>query len=120
MVSIPIAGQFRRIMLDIGAGPGLILTEKLWAKISGELQVLSTKKSRLSTPIHGWVPCNNIVVKQLAVGNVLIRNAKICVMPNDTPYGENDFTLGIGFFKGTVVVLDFKYQLLWVKSPKSL
>jgi hypothetical protein len=117
MVDIPVAGQTRHVMLDTGAGPGLILTEKIWAKISDGLHVVSTVKSFVSSPTDGRVRCNEVVVKELGVGEALIPNAAVFVMPNENPYGEDDFTLGMGFFKETTVVLDFGNNLLWTKNP---
>jgi hypothetical protein len=117
MVDIPVAGQRTHLMLDTGAGPGLILTEKMWAKISDGLHVVSRAKSFVSSPADGRVRCKKVVVKELRVGKALIPNAAVFVMAHENPYGENDFTLGMGFFKHTMVVLDFGHNLLWIKSP---
>ena len=117
MADIPVAGQTRRIMLDTGAGPGLILTAKIWATISDGLQIVSRAKSFVSSPADGRVPCNKVVVRELGIGGALIPNAAVFVMANENPYGEGDFTLGMGFFKETTVVLDFGNNLLWIKKP---
>ena len=117
MVDIAVAGQKRLIMLDTGAGPGLILTEKIWAKISDGLHVLTTTGSFVSSPHSGRVSANKVVVKELGIGGALIPNAAVFVMANENPYGEDDFTLGMGFFKETTVVLDFGHNLLWIKNP---
>ncbi|MHC4061009.1 MAG: retropepsin-like aspartic protease [Planctomycetota bacterium] len=116
-VDIPIAGQGTHLMLDTGAGPGLILTEKIWARISEGLQIVSTVKSFVSSPADGQVPCNEVVVRELGVGEAVIPNAVVFVMPDENPYGEDDFTLGMGFFKDTMIVLDFGNDLLWIKKP---
>jgi hypothetical protein len=118
MVNISVAEQTRHIMLDTGAGPGLILVEKIWAKISQGLQAVSTAKSFVSSPTAGRVPCNKVVVKELGVRETLIPNAAVFVMANENPYGKDDFTLGMGFFRETTVVLDFGHNLLWIKNPR--
>lgn len=118
MVDIPVAGQTRHIMLDTGAGPGLILTKKVWAQISDEMHVVSTAKSFVSSPADGRVQCNEVVVRELGVGETVIPDAVVFVMPDENPYGEDDFTLGMGFFKETTVVLDFGHNLLWIKNPR--
>ena len=117
LVDIPLVGQPRRITLDTGAGPGLILTERIWAKISQGLQLLHQEKARLATPLFGWLPCKMITVEKLTLGNIPINDARIHVIADDTPYRQNEFMLGIGFFRETVIVLDFERNLLWVRNP---
>lgn len=115
ILDISVAGQLPSIPLDTGAGPGLILTEKLWSKISSGLHLLQEEKSKLATP-YGYLPCKKITVKELKVGDMLIRDANVYVVPNDNPRGEDDHTLGMGFFKETITVLDFDKNLMWVKK----
>ena len=116
-VDIAIAGQPHHIELDTGAGPGLILTENIWAKFSSGLQIRLQEKDQLKTPLFGWLPCRKITVEQLALGNISINDARIHVIADDNPFGQDEFTLGTGFFKETVIVLDFERNLLWVRRP---
>jgi hypothetical protein len=117
MVDIPLVGQTQRIEFDTGAAPGLILTESIWAKFSSDLQIRHQEKDRLATPLSGWLPCSTITVEQLTLGNISINDARIHVIADDNPFGQDEFTLGIGFFKETVIVLDFERSLLWVRNP---
>ncbi|MBW7989475.1 MAG: hypothetical protein FVQ84_05590 [Planctomycetes bacterium] len=117
VVDIPLVGQTQRIEFDTGAAPGLILTKSIWAKISAGLQLRHQEKGRLRTPLSGWLPSKKITVEQLTLGNISINDAQISVITDDTPYGKDEFTLGIGFFNETVIVLDFERNLLWVRNP---
>jgi hypothetical protein len=118
MVEIPIAGQPRRVELDTGAASGLILTENIWPKIAPGLQVRRQEKDRLGTPLAGWLPCKKITVDQLTIGNISISDARIHVTAKDYLFGQDDFTLGMGFFIDTVIVLDFERGLMWIKNPQ--
>jgi len=117
IVDIPLVGQPRHIKLDTGAGPGLILTESIWTTFSSDLQILRQKKERMASPLFGWLPCKMITVEKLTLGNIPINDARIHVIADDTPYGQNEFWLGIGFFRETVIVLDFERNLFWVRNP---
>lgn len=117
VVDIPLAGQTQHIELDTGAAPGLIITESIWAKISSGLHIQYQEKGQLRTPLSGWLPSRNITVEQLALGNISINDARIHVITDDNPFGKDEFTLGIGFFRETVIVLDFEQNLLWIRNP---
>ena len=117
MVDIPLVGQIQRIEFDTGAAPGLILTESTWAKISSGLNIRYQEKGQLRTPLSGWLPCRMITVEQLALGNISINDARIHIIADDNPFGKDEFTLGIGFFRKTVIVLDFERKILWVRNP---
>jgi len=41
----------------------------------------------------------------------------IHVIADDNPFGKDEFTLGTGFFRETVIVLDFEHNLLWIRNP---
>ena len=75
------------------------------------------EKHRMTTPFSGWLPCRRITVEMLYLGNTPIRSAQVNVTTNNNPFGQDDFTLGMGFFKETVIVLDFKNELLWIRNP---
>jgi hypothetical protein len=74
----------------------------------------------MTTPLSGWLPCRRTTVELLKLGNIPIHGAQIDVTANNNPMGENDFTLGMGFFQETVIVLDFQNELLWIQSPNFL
>ena len=116
IVDIPLAGQTRRMEFDTGAAPGLILTESILANISSGLNILNQEKGQLRTPLSGWLPSRKTTVEQLALGNLSINDAEIHVIADDNPFGQDEFTLGIGFFEETVIVLDFGRNLLWIRN----
>jgi len=118
MVDMPITGQTRKVFFDTGSNCGLMTTEKIWEEISGNLTVLRSRDSRLGTP-EGIVACRKITVEKLQVADASINNAIIFVESIDTPFGEEFFTLGMGYFQDTVIVLDFERGLMWVKNPQS-
>ena len=117
MVNIPIAGHLRHITFDTGSASGLTLTEKIWNQVSPGLKSVHEEKYRLATPLAGWLPCRRITVKRLKLASIPISNAQINVTSNNNPFGEDDFTLGMGFLKETVIVLDFESKLLWIRNP---
>jgi predicted aspartyl protease len=119
IIDIPLAGESRQIELDTGAASGLILTEKIWAEVSTGLRLLSEEQAQLATPLFGLLPCRKITVERFDVGNISINNAQVSVIANDSPYGHDNFVLGVGFFKKTVIVLDFKRNTLWIRNPES-
>ncbi|MBN1803965.1 MAG: retropepsin-like domain-containing protein [Sedimentisphaerales bacterium] len=118
-LDIPLAGESRRIELDTGADSGLVLTEKMWAEISTGLQLLDEEQSQLATPLFGLLSCRKITVERFDVGNISINNAQVSIIANDTPYGHENFVLGMDFFIETVIVLDFKRNTLWIRNPES-
>jgi hypothetical protein len=117
MVDILVADHVRHIAFDTGATFGLTLTEKIWTQVSPGLQLVREEKNRLATPLSGWLPCRKITVEMLRLGNTPIRSAQINVTTDNNPMGEEDFTLGMGFFQETEIVLDFKNELLWIRNP---
>jgi hypothetical protein len=56
-------------------------------------------------------------VEQLTLGNISTNDTMIHVIADDNPFGKDEFTLGIGFFGETVIVLDFERNLLWIRNP---
>jgi len=119
MVDIPLACHTQHIEFDTGAAPGLILTESIWAKFSSDLKIQSREQDRLATPLSGWLPSRKITIAQLALGNISLNDAQVHVIEDDNPFGQDEFTLGMGFFKETPIVLDFERSLLWIRNPKN-
>ena len=67
-----------------------------------------------------FLPCRKMTIKELQVGNMLIKNANINVITNKNPWHEDDHhMLGMGFFKETIVVLDFDKSLMWIKKQQT-
>lgn len=120
MVDMPIAGQAREIVFDTGYGGGLVMTERIWEGFSENLTVIRTRDALLAT-LLGLEPCHDIIVEKLEVGGRSINNATIAVtVESDSNLSRQEsITLGMMYFKDTVVVLDFERGLMWVKNPQS-
>lgn len=118
LVDMLIAGQARKVEFDTGSDCGLVTTKKLWEELSNNLAVLRSRNSRLGTP-EGLVACRKITVEKLQVADASINNAIIFVESSNTPLGEERFKLGMGYFKDTVIVLDFGRGLMWIKNQQS-
>ena len=114
-VEIPINHQ-SPVFFDSGAGAGLVVAKKQWENISQGLKVLEKKKAMLTTPIHGYIKSELVVVESLSVGDFTISNAAINITENENPFGELDFTLGVGFFQDKQVAVDFTTMNLWIKQ----
>ena len=117
MVDIPIAGHSRHIGFDTGAAAGLTMTEKIWSEVSPGLQLVKEENSRMATPLAGLVPCRRVTVELLMLGSISVHGAQVNVTANNNPFGQDNFTLGMDFFKETVIVLDFESKLLWIRNP---
>jgi hypothetical protein len=118
MVNMRIAGQERQVVFDTGFDGTLSITERTWDELSDKLTVLRRRHSYFATP-RGLVPCRDITVERLEVADTLVDNAVIYVKSNDTPFARGGFTLGMGYFKDAVIVLDFERGLMWIKNPQS-
>jgi hypothetical protein len=113
MVDIPIEDQDLHIMFDTGCGYGLTLSSKLWGKLSERLKVKDSRDFKKASYNAGRIPCQKMLISNLTIGNKLIKNAEVLVLPEDD---EGRGHLGMKFFKDTVVVLDFERNLMWVKN----
>lgn len=113
MVDIPIEGEDVHIEFDTGCAYGLTVSSKLWAKLSERVKVKDSKNSKKGSYFSGWIPCQKKLIPRLTVGNKVINNAEVLVLPEDSHHISH---LGMNFFKNTVVVLDFERNLMWVKN----
>lgn len=120
LVDMPIAGQARELVFDTGSACGLDMTERMWEGFSENLTVIRTRDALLAT-LLGLEPCRGIIVEKLEVGDRFINNATITVtVESDSNLSRQEsITLGMMYFKDTVVVLDFERGLMWVKNPQS-
>ena len=81
------------------------------------LQLLHEEKSRMATPLAGMLPCRRITIELLGLGSISVHAAQVNVTANNNPFGQDNFTLGMGLFKETVIVLDFESEILWIRNP---
>jgi hypothetical protein len=118
MVDVPIEGKVTNLKFDTGATAGLLIREKVWNQLSENLTVLRKHNSFMVT-LGGKVPCREITVEKLQVGDSLVKSAIIFVESDKTSFLEETPMLGMGYFKNMAIVLDFQQRLLWVKNPKA-
>jgi hypothetical protein len=116
VVSVPIDGRIVTAGLDTGAGPGLILTEKRKAEILPHARILEQERDEVATPGHGLFPCRKIILETLSIADLRLTRAMVHVTGDDNPHGPDDLTLGVGYFRDTVIVLDFRHNRLWIRS----
>lgn len=115
MVDIPIEGEDVHIAFDTCCSYGLTVRSKLWAKLSERVKVRGARDYKKLSGLAGWIPCKKMLIPKLAVGNKVIKNAEVLVLPEDKHFKMSSH-LGMKFFKNTVVVLDFERNLMWVKG----
>lgn len=118
LVKIPIAGKEEELWFDSGGPATLILSQKLWEIVAKRIQNVGTGHDKTFFPGHGkGVMAGNKVIPMLQVGDMTIRNAKITVLPNDSSVVKHaQGLLGMHPFRKTVMVLDFKRNLMWVRN----
>jgi len=119
MLDIPIAGQTGDIYFDTG-GTITIVKPAMWKRIQKATTATTPRKSKFLSYQLGFLPCQRSVVKKLSVGDLLIKNAEIVIVPDDTPYLSKgvDGYISLGTLKDTSVVLDFEHKLLWIKTKQ--
>jgi len=118
-VKISIAGEEIDLQFDSGSGRGLAVGEKLWEQVNAQVKDLNLRKGKDFYPYIGHLACRRGIVPNLQVGERTVKNAEISVFPNDSPLlTECDGLLGMQYFQSTVVVLDFKRSLMWVRNLK--
>lgn len=123
-VKIPMAGKEEKIMLDTGS-VGLLLPDSRWNVIAGRLsQPVKMKKLRGFFSGFGRTMRGKYgVIPTFQIGDNRIDKLWVEVYPDQAPLfanpdmdKKNPGIMGMQCFKGTVMVLDFKHKLLWVKG----
>jgi hypothetical protein len=118
-VEIPITGEKTELQLDTGSGRGLAIRQELWKKMSEKIRNVNLENGRDLYPYIGRLPCKRGIIRELEMGDRIIKNAAISVFPNDSPLVENcQGLLGMQYFQDTVMVLDFENKLMWIKNPQ--
>jgi len=116
-VKIPVAGEEIELQLDTGSGRGLAISEELWSTLSQKIIKARLRKDTEFYPYIGQLPCKKAVIPKLRIGQRDIRNANISVFPDDSPLLDQcEGLLGMQHFTDTIMVLDFKRNLMWVKD----
>jgi hypothetical protein len=110
-VDIPLAGEVRSVALDTGADLALTISQANWQSLSQEFPPLRQRKGRVRRP-YGWDKCQVMTLEGLDIAGMSPPRAEVYV--NDSYAGG--WCLGMGFFTETVLVLDFKSGLLWIRD----
>ena len=114
MVTMPLAGEKRDVMLDTGADAGMLVSGNKWETLSGGLEVVKRVQDKVRMR-DGLKAVTVVTVASLDVGKRVIEGATVHVM-DDEGSEEDYFLVGMGYFTDTVIVLDFAHGLLWVKD----
>ena len=116
-VRINIAGYETELQLDTGSGKGIAISESLWQKINDNLKETKLKKGKDFYPYIGNLPCKKGEISEFEFGNRTINNAKISIFNDDCPLLDGcEGLVGMQFFSNTEFVLDFEYDLMWIKK----
>jgi len=117
-VKIPIAGTETELQLDTGSGRGLAIAEALWEQMQNRVQITRLAETKELYPYIGWLDCRQGVIPNLGVGDGVVSRAQISVFPNGSPLLDRcQGLLGMQYFSDSVLVLDFRRSLMWVKNP---
>lgn len=122
-VEIELQGKPHVLTLDTGSAQGLHLTREVLADLSG---VQFSQETQRSTDMSGQVQENaRFTIDALPLGDFLFRNIPGVVF---SPWGltvdaaaelPQDPVMGLGFFAGHRIVLDYSTQTLTVLAPES-
>jgi hypothetical protein len=118
IIHIPIAGQMTEARLDTGTAWSLAMPENIWDKYSTKFQILKESRERAQF-FYGWKDVRKITVSELGMGDKSMRDASIVILDNST-FKESFILIGMGYFKDTIVVIDFERGLLWVRKTQPL
>ncbi len=128
IVNIPIAGETYHIEFDTG-GRDIVISPDMWENLRKRVNTTGLKQNKFVSYKYGILPCHTVVADEIAIGNIMIKNAEIEILPEDSPYllKKDLGQIGIRCFRDTEVVLDFERNLMWVKnkgdkpiSPRSI
>lgn len=114
MVDVSLGGRKTPVEFDTGgARPGLVLHDRIWQELGGAVGT----RTRHASYQFGWLPCYRVVVPELRIGSLVLRNRKANVLTQESPFLECfDGLLSLEYFKKTSVVLDFRRNLIWIRK----
>ena len=118
-VNMPVAGYNLDLMFDTCGRYGMVFGPEVWEKLPTKAKAAKIKKSKFISGFLGQLPCRRARLKKLKVGNLIVKNAEVLILPADSPYSSAIDSISMKFFKNTAVVLDFKSNLMWIKNPQN-
>ena len=116
MVEMPVEGQVFSLMFDTCGRYGMVVGTDFWEKLPLKTSSEKLSNSKFQSGFLGELHCKRTKIKELNIGNMELRNAEILILPKDSPYMAAAISISMKFFRKTVVVLDFKNGLMWVKN----
>ena len=115
-VHMPVAGKVRAVDFDTCGGDALLVRPGAWREIATRVKADAPTDGQFASAQLGWLPCKRTVARDLEVASLRFATARVQILPEDSPYASGiDCQIGMGFFKDTVVVIDFEDRWLWVK-----
>lgn len=117
MIDISLAGSTVYVEFDTGSINSLILQNATWQRLKDGLEVRGGADEKLRTNQYGDLPCRRYVLPELHIRQTTLRNVRADILPDDSPFARNiEGIIGLACFKKTIVVLDFKKNLLWLRK----
>jgi len=119
-VEIPIAGENMNLAFDTACQCALFTTEKIWKQAQKRLREVKKSNMTALAPFAGGnIRSRVVTVKELNVGDRIVKNAFVAIVPNDTSISQSmknmEGLLGMQCFADTTVVLDFERDVMWVR-----
>ena len=116
MVDIPVEGHNLSLMFDTCGRYGMVVATDMWEKLPTPVKAAKIKESKFFSGFLGQLPCRRARIKKLKIGNLVVNNAEIIILPEDSPYLSAGKSISMKYFKNNIVVLDFERNLMWVKN----
>jgi len=118
MVDISLGGHDAHVEFDTcGGKPGLMLRQDTWQRVSESVRARGVGKVLHSSFQFGWHWSRRYVLPELQIGRLNLKNTKVNVLSADDELIQDfDGIITFDYFKETVVVLDFKKNLLWIRK----
>jgi len=114
-VTIPINGKDCKVQFDTGAECGIVVTTSYWQDFLKSLDH-EGPKNKYMRKLGGMKRADCYTVKELEFAGYVIRNAEIVIgRSNEEMANSGEILLGMEFFQGRALALDFENGLLWLK-----
>jgi hypothetical protein len=117
MIDISLAGSPVHVEFDTGTFNSLILQNATWERLKDGLEVHGGADGKLRTSQYGDLPCRRCVLPELHIDQAILQDVRVNILPDNSPFARNvEGIIGLACFKETVVVLDFRNNLLWLRK----
>jgi hypothetical protein len=118
MMDVSVGGSDVHVEFDTcGGKPGLLLRQDTWQKVSPGADARGSSKKWQPSYQYGWIRCRQYTLPNVQMGPLALENVKVNVLPDDSRLGrDGEGILSLHCFRETAVVLDFKQNLLWVRT----